>query len=458
MNARFLPPHPPRGDGPVAAWRGFFGERARTAVYGWSEQAFEIGSMRRRIFGFNVYIPLQPDEVQRVLLDNVSNYVKPDIVKGLLAPTIGRGLLTADGPLWRDQRRIVAASFSPAAVDTLSPAFSHAARATMAGWSGGVRDVALESTETTMRVIADTLFGGDPRLVTREALAHIAAALEGVGEARIQALLRLPIIPVGSKGRAARRGQIYLRETLTRIVHERIADGRTDDFLGQLIHALHDRFEPEEALALAVDNAATFYLAGHETTANALTWTLFLLAEQPELQERACEEAVAALAAGADDPDLPDRLPLLRLILQESLRLYPPVPRLDRQAVEADRLGAYDVSPGDIISVWPWLLHRHRRLWDDPDAFDVERFAEGKPERHRFQYIPFGGGPRVCVGARFATNEALTILAHWLSGWRFSPMDGREVRVSGMVTLRPHGGMPLRLERRTAIANNSQQQ
>jgi cytochrome P450 len=445
---RFVPPHPPRGGGPVGAWRGFFGERARTAVYGWSEQAFETGSMQRRIFGFNVYIPLQPDEVQRVLLDNAANYEKPEIVKNLLAPTIGRGLLTADGQLWRDQRRIVAASFSPAAVDTLSPAFSRAAATTMSGWSDGVEDMALHSTETTMRVIADTLFGGDPRLVTREALDHIAAALEGVGEARIQALLRLPIVPVGPKGRAARRGQIYLRRTLTRIVQERIADGRADDFLGQLIRALHDRFEPEEAVALAVDNAATFYLAGHETTANALTWTLFLLSQQAELQERAFEEARAALAAGSDEPDLPDRLPLLRLILQESLRLYPPVPRLDRQAVAADRLGDHDVSPGDIISIWPWLLHRHRRLWDDPDAFDPQRFAPGRPERHRFQYIPFGGGPRVCVGARFATNEALTILAHWLSRWRFGPVEGREVRVSGMVTLRPHGGMPLRLQRR----------
>jgi cytochrome P450 len=377
----------------VAAWRGFFGERARTAVYGWSEQAFEIASMSRRIFGFNVYIPLEPDQVQRVLLDNSANYAKPDIVKGLLAPTIGSGLLTADGPLWREQRRIVAASFSPAAVDTLSPAFSRAARAAMEGWSEGVRDMALESTRTTMRVIADTLFGGDPRLVSPEALAHIAAALEGVGEARIQALLRLPIVPIGAKGRAARRGQVYLRQTLSQIVQERVADGPGDDFLGQLIRALQDRFETHEALELAVDNAATFYLAGHETTANALTWTLFLLSEQPELQKRACEEAGAAVAAGSEGPDLPDCLPLLRLILQESLRLYPPVPRLDRQAVAADRLGDYDVSPGDIISIWPWLLHRHKRLWHDPDSFDPERFTPGTPSAIASSTSPSGAGP-----------------------------------------------------------------
>jgi cytochrome P450 len=114
--------------------------------------------------------------------------------------------------------------------------------------------------------------------------------------------------------------------------------------------------------------------------------------------------------------------------------------------VESDRLCGEEVRPGDIVSIWPWLLHRHKALWDDPDVFDAERFAEGS--RHRFQYIPFGGGPRLCVGARFATAEALTILAHWLSHWRFRPVPGHVVRVHGMVTLRPAGGLPLILSRR----------
>jgi cytochrome P450 len=118
------------------------------------------------------------------------------------------------------------------------------------------------------------------------------------------------------------------------------------------------------------------------------------------------------------------------------MRLYPPVPRFDRQAVAADRLGEHAVEPGDIVSIWPWLIHRHRTLWDDPDRFDADRFlADAKATRHRFQYIPFGGGPRLCVGARFATIEALTVLAHWLKGWSFAPVPGREVRASGMITL-----------------------
>ena len=175
---------------------------------------------------------------------------------------------------------------------------------------------------------------------------------------------------------------------------------------------------------------------------------LFLLSEQPRLQDEAAAEAREALGAGAADPDLPDRLKLLRLILEESMRLYPPVPRFDRQAAAADRLGDAEVEPGDIVSIWPWLRHRHQALWDDPDAFDSGRFGPGGRARHRFQYIPFGAGPRTCVGARFAMAEALTILARWLSDWRFAPAGGHEVKASGMVTLRPQGGLPLVLSPR----------
>jgi cytochrome P450 len=447
MTARFVPPHPPRNTGPVPVWRGFFGERARTAVYGWSARAFEDDYIRRNVFGYRVHIPLHPEAVQRVLLDNAANYVKPDIVKKILRPTIGRGLLSSDGDLWRDQRRIVAANFAPAAIDALVPVFARAAGTE--SWREGARDMAEASTATTMRIIADSLFAGDPRLVTEAAMAHISAALAGAGEARLQALLGLPLMPWSLRGKRARRGQAYLRRTLTEVVAGRLRDGGPDDFLGRLIRALNGKFEPGEAMALAVDNAATFYLAGHETTANAITWTLFLLSEQPGLQAEAAAEAQAALAGGEEDAGLPERLPLLRRIIEESMRLYPPVPRFDRQAEAADRLGEHAVEAGDIVSIWPWLIHRHRALWDDPDLFDAERFRpEAKAMRHRFQYIPFGGGPRLCVGARFATIEALTVLAHWLRGWSFAPMPGRAVRPSGMITLRPAGGLPLILARR----------
>ena len=448
MTARFTPPHPPRRSKPVPTWRGFFGERARTAVYGWSELAFSSDYFKRMVVGHTVHVVLKPEWVQRVLLDNASNYEKPRLVKRILAPTIGRGLLSSDGELWRAQRKIVAASFTPPAVDALVPVFARVGKAMADAWSPGARDMAVEATTATMSVISEALFSGDARLTTRAAMDHITHAMEGVSEARLQVLLGLPLVPVSPRGFRGHRGMRFLRRTLGEIVGERLSPGAPEDFVTDVIRALLERFPREEALELAVDNAATFYLAGHETTANATTWTLYLLSEQPELQERAAAEAEAALAAGIG-ADLPDRLPLLRTILEESLRLYPPVPRFDREAVAADKLGEHEVRPGDLVSIWPWIIHRHKTLWADPDAFDAGRFTpERRKDHHRFQYIPFGGGPRTCVGARLALAEALTVLAIWLARWRFQPAPGREVRVSGMVTLRPKGGLPLILEKR----------
>lgn len=432
----------------MQTWRGFFGERARTAVYGWSEPAFSAWHIERIVLGHRVHVVLKPEWVQRILLDNPANYEKPRLVKSILAPTIGRGLLSSDGDLWRAQRKIVAASFTPPAVDALVPVFAQVGQSMADSWQSGTRDMAVEATTATMTVISHALFSGDERLTSREAMDHITHSMEGVSDARIQVLLGLPLVPFTPRGRRGRRGQRYLRHTLGQLVRERLLPGAPDDFVTGVIRALQDRFSEAEAIELAVDNAATFYLAGHETTANTTTWTLYLLSEQPEIQDQAAAEARAALASGIN-ADLPDRLPLLRAILDESLRLYPPVPRFDREAVEADMIGEHEIRAGDLVSIWPWIVHRHTKLWEEPDTFDPERFATGrKNDRHRFQYLPFGGGPRTCVGARLAIAEALTILAIWLSQWRFTPLPSRRVRVSGLVTLRPKGGLPLVLARR----------
>ncbi|GAA4713493.1 cytochrome P450 [Sphingomonas lutea] len=448
MAERFVPPYPPRPAAPVPSWRGLYGERARTLVYGWSERAFSETYLFRKVLGWRVHIPLEPQAIQHVLLNNAANYEKPRLVKTLLAPVIGRGLLTSDGPLWRAQRQIVAASFNPPAVDALVPVFAAQAERRAKGWAGGVLDVAEEATTTTMQVITEALFSGDKRLTSRTALTHIAAALEGFSEARLQVLMGLPVFPVTLRGLRGLRGQAYLRRTLTQIVEERLRPGAPDDFVTGMIHALSEKYSRAEAVSLAVDNAATFYLAGHETTANSITWTLYLLSEQPDLQEAVAAEAQAALASGAD-ARLPTRLPLLQSVVEESLRLYPAAPRFDREAIGEDEICGYRVRRGDFVSIWPWLLHRHRALWDDPDAFDPQRFTpDRKKGRHRFQYIPFGAGPRTCVGARFAIAEALTILAVWIARWSFGSVR-RPVRLSGSVTLRPLGGMPLKMTPRS---------
>lgn len=154
-------------------------------------------------------------------------------------------------------------------------------------------------------------------------------------------------------------------------------------------------------------------------------------------------EAIAALASGSID-GIADRVPRLRAVLDEALRLYPPAPRFDRQALADDRLGDIAIAKGDIVSIWPWVVHRHAALWNNPDTFDPTRFLpERKSALHRYQYLPFGAGPRVCVGARFAIVEALVVLAHWLATRRFAITPGQRPLPVGRVTLRPEGGMPL---------------
>jgi cytochrome P450 len=441
MAARFVPVMPPRPAQARSGWSGVFGENARNTIGGWSERAFEVPYLRGRLLTLTLHTISDPDAVQHLLLDNAANYAKPRVVKRLLAPLSGRGLLGADGELWRRQRRMVAPTFAPAAIASMAPLIARVAERQAQGWPQGsaLLDMAAEATRATMAVIVEALFSGDPRLMTREASDHVAAALGATAEARLGALLRLPVARLTRTGRMGTRGVFFLRRTLDRIVRERGIGGGPDDFLGSLIRALGEQFPEAEALELAVDNAATFYLAGHETTANTLAWTLYLLSNDPDAQERARAEAVAALSG--DAADVAEKLPWTRQVLEEALRLYPAAPRFDREALGEDELCGARIKPGDIVTVMPWLMHRHRALWDEPDALDPDRFApEAKARLHRFQYIPFGAGPRICVGARFAITVALIILAHWLAARRFAPSERPVVPVAS-VTLRPEGGL-----------------
>jgi cytochrome P450 len=249
------------------------------------------------------------------------------------------------------------------------------------------------------------------------------------------------------RGRAA---QAFLVERLTAFIAGRQAAADPPrDFITRLLQAFAQEHPPEEAARLALHNAILFLVAGHETTAHALGWTLYLLSEDAQAQAWAAEEAREALAEGSPAAQL-ERLIYLRMVLEESMRLYPPAPRIERQATADDQLGDLVVKEGDLVGVWPWIVHRHRRLWAEPDLFDPENFApEAKEGRRRFQYIPFGAGPRICIGAQFATAEALLILARWLARFAFAPVPGHRVELACDLTLKPKGGLPLRVfERR----------
>ena len=390
-----------------------------------------------------------PDMIGHVLLQNQGNYVRPKLTRQILKPIIGNGLLSAEGEDWRKQRKIVAPTFAPHAVAGMAHLMAQSVAEDMAHWpdTPARLDMAKVATRTTMTIIADSLFSGEARLKSAAAGHHIDTVISAAGQPRFLRMIGLEHLDPSPGVARMRQSRRWLRTTVADIVRERGPDGgdcgNRDDFFGGLMRALHVDMPTDEANERAVDNAITFYAAGHETTATALSWAIYLLAAQPRLQDQVRDEAQAALATG-DMADLADRMPLLRAVVDETLRLYPSALQIIREAIADDDVCGVPVRAGELTFVYPWIVHRHRLLWDNPDAFDVTRWTpESKAAMHRFQYVPFGVGPRICVGARFAITEALIILAHWVAKRRFVLPDGFEPMPYGAVTLRPKHGMPL---------------
>lgn len=428
------------------------GEYRSNVILGWAEEAFEAPVFSRPLFAMRYHAVNHPDAIKQVLLDNVANYPKPALMGRLAGDLLGDGLFAAEGDSWRSQRRIMAPVFTPGAVAEFMPGFLDQARATADGWADaapGTVDVAADATRTTLGVINRALYSAEAVMASEEASDHVAAVLASAGEFRPGAILGLPWLDASPRLRRAAAGQAFLKAQLVGFIARRqAAADAPDDFMTRLLRAFAQEHPPEEAAELALYNAITFLIAGHETTANALAWTLYVLSEQPEVQDVLAAEARDALTE-SDPEAIITWLPYLRWVLDEVLRLYPPAPRIERQALEDDDLCGHHIRKGDLISIWPWLVHRHRALWNDPDAFDPENFSpEAKAAHHRFQYLPFGAGPRICIGAQFAVAEALLILAVWLSRYRFSPQPGHRVEVQADLALRPKGGLPMRIERR----------
>ena len=448
----FIPTAPSRPAKQASTWSALFGEASRNTVRWWTADAFRDPHVSRTLLGVTYHAVSDPDAVQRILLDNVANYCKPRLLRRVV-PLLADGLFGAEGQDWRGQRRLMAPVFTPAATHEFLPTFQAVARETADAWDAqapGVIDVAAGSTQATFEVVSRALFSSAHGLAGDEASRHVAAMLAQLGQigflTAATRLLGVPDLNPMPGACAARAGERYLAEKLSAYIAARQADtAPPSDFMTRLLDAFAADHPPEEAATLALSNAFTFLVAGHESTANALAWTLYLLSEQPQAQAWAAEEARDALSTDAPL----EHLTYLRWVLEEALRLYPPAPRIEREALADDQLGDLQVNKGDFVGIWPWLLHRHQALWDNPDSFEPERFSpEARGAMHRFQYIPFGAGPRICIGAQFATAEALLILAEWLARFEFAPVPGRRVEVVSDLALRPKGGLPLKVRRR----------
>jgi cytochrome P450 len=428
----------------------------RNPIEIWTRAHYERPVMvGKTVFGDRAVVS-DPAGVRRIFLDNVANYRKDDLQLRVLRPGLGNGLLTADGEDWRAQRRSLAPLFTPRQVADFAEAMAEASR-------GGVErlrrcgdlriDMSEEMARLTLEILEHTLFSSGLGRNAGEFQQAVTRYFDTIGRVGLLDLIDLPPLLSRLRRRKGRSTVEWFGRVVEDIIGARrklIAEGGSAprDLLTLLLEAQDPKTGqgmPEQDLRA---NIVTFIGAGHETTANALTWTFYLLSQSPDWRVRVEAETDTQLHAGPMDT-LAERMPVTKAVLEEALRLYPPAGILTRTAISADEIGGKRIVAGTLVTVSPFLLHRHRTLWEFPDNFDPNRFlGANRDQIDRFAYIPFGAGPRVCIGMGFALQEAIIVLAHLTRAFRFDLAAGHVVRPIQRITLRPQGGMPMILQNR----------
>jgi cytochrome P450 len=390
-----------------------------------------------------------PAMLKTILLEEREKYQKLAQIR-LLAPLLGKGILTSEGADWKWQRQAAAPMFRHRELVDFVPAFVAATHRLLDGWRGDeTRPIERDMTQVTFDVISATLLpSADPRMPG--AIEASTGSFQRSGAwGQLYAVANLPrwLPQPGRVGMAA--AVRTLRAAALSIVRERRrAAAAGDDLLARLMQARDPESGQQMNDEQLVDNLLTFYLAGHETTAKALTWTLYLLARSPRWAQALAAEIERVAGGATISAAHLERLALTQQVLKEAMRLYPPVPIMTRQAVADAQLDGRVVKAGTSLVMPIYACHRHARRWDNPDAFDPERFAPGREENiPRYQYLPFGAGPRICIGMAFALLEATAILATLLQRARFAATAHEPAPVA-RVTLIPKGGMPLRVSLR----------
>jgi cytochrome P450 len=419
-----------------------------------SEEAFDRLILDQKVLTLRIFLVNDPAGIKHVLLDNATNYHKAEMGRRVLEPGLGRGLLTSEGAVWRTQRRIMAPAFDAASLRFYAPVIGETAADLMDSWArlkpGETIDIYSVMMRLTLQIISRTMFSSDSDeiagIIERSFANSQAGSMPNMFD-----FMGLPAWLAGWRRNAFRRRLFApFDAVIHRLIAERAsgADGRRD-LLARLVAARDDESGQGMSSEEVRSQAITIFLAGHETTALALTWTWYLLALHPIQEARLHAELDAVL--GGRTPtydDLPD-LAYTRMVIEESMRLYPPAPFMSREPIEDDVICGHDVPKGAHVAINPWIVHRHRRLWDDPLRFDPERFSpERSADRPRFAYLPFGGGPRVCIGGSFAMMEAVLALAALAQKYRLRLMPGHRVEPRGLITLQPKYGMAMRVKPR----------
>ncbi|SDR62474.1 Cytochrome P450 [Rhizobiales bacterium GAS191] len=449
------PPAPRPREKPLGAFGLLKGLRDNP-ITNWTRRHYEEGVvLTRSIIGVTCLVS-DPAAIRHVLVDNAGNYHKGVLQTRVLRPGLGNGLLTAEGESWRQQRRALAPAFTPRLIEGFQPAMASAAEALVVRWlslePGSRLDVAREMPHVTLEVLERTIFSDGLASEPATLAEAVTRYLDTLGRVHPFDALDLPaFLP-----RFGRRDGLDALGTfngaIERIIARRralLAQGRQAprDLLALLLEAeaRAGAFGNDEVRA----NIATFIAAGHETTANALVWSLFLLSFAPRWRERVEAEVDEVLGEGDLAACRLDRLVLTKAVLEEALRLYPPAAIISRQPIGKDVIGGHEVDHRTRVVISPWVLHRHRRLWQAPDDFDPTRFLpRARAEIDRFAYLPFGAGPRLCIGAAFALQEAIIVIAAIMRRFRLELAPGHQVVPVQRVTLRPRGGLPMLLSRR----------
>lgn len=401
-----------------------------------------------RIGAWPALLVNNPEDIEYVLVKNHRGFTKNRHFWRYVRAIFGTGLLTAKGDDWQRQRRLNAPAFSGQRLAGYGAVMVRHANTTLKGWKPGERmDVHAEIMALTLEIAAETLFGTS---VTRD-----VAAIEqstNVLMAEISARLRRPFfipdgIPIPGNVRY-RRALRRIDQLVARIIAERRQSGEDrGDLLSLLLLARYENGEPMSGRQIR-DEVVTMLLAGHETTALALSWSCYLLSRHPAIEARLAAEVREVLGTRAPTLDDLPRLPVCEQVINEAMRLYPPAWAIGREAIEPCEIGGYRVPAGMTIFISPWVMHRDARYFDHPNEFRPDRWASGLAKQlPRFAYMPFGGGPRVCIGNRFAMMEAVLILA--MIAQHFV-LEGQNERPEPFpsITLRPKGGVWLRPQAR----------
>jgi cytochrome P450 len=435
-----VPPSPPRASEDMTLF-GRMAAMRESVIATWGQRAYEEDIVRGRFFGRSSFILNAPDAIRHVLVDNYENYTRTPTAYRVLRPVLGEGLLIAEGRAWKHQRRTLAPAFTPRAVAPLVPqmiAVTDEIIAKLQAACGAPVDLREAMHRMTLEIAGRTMFSFG---MDRHGPALRDFVMEyGAGLARPH-LLDL-MLPMGwpsprdfSRARFRRRWTRFVGQLMAERRAAGKGAGAPPSDLFDLMGAARDP-ETNEAFSdeQLGDEVATMILAGHETTATALFWSLYLLALDPATQDELAAEVAAATVNGTLDIE---RLKFTRAVVDETLRLYPPAFLIARAAAAADTIAGLPVRKNDVVLISPWLLHRHEKLWRDPNAFIPRRFMPPSLPPDRFAYLPFGVGARVCVGAHFALVEATLALAKLVGAFRITLLDEAPVTPVGVVTTQP---------------------